>query len=258
MIGRRTALVAAAVSAAVVAAPVVLLGWTFSGGGEVIDGQELPGGARVVQDGYVSAFLLELPEGGAALVDAGNDPEGAAIRAALAQRGLSEGDVVALLLTHGHADHTAACARYPNATVYAASEELPLLAGEVGARSPVGRLFGAHPSPCAAPVGVRDGQVLPIGGVEVTAYLVPGHTRGSTAWLAGGVLFLGDSADATADGRLLGSKWLFSDDTDENARSLRALSDRLARDHADVRALAFAHTGTLGGLGPLTAFAAAP
>lgn len=44
----------------------------------------------------------------------------------------------------------------------------------------------------------------------VTSYLVPGHTDGSAAYLAGGTLYLGDSADSGKDGNVLPAKRLLA------------------------------------------------
>jgi glyoxylase-like metal-dependent hydrolase (beta-lactamase superfamily II) len=225
-----------------------LVGWTFSGMGSIEDGQVLPDGAIVVEDGYVSAFLVPLDGGRVALVDAGNDPSGAAIHAALQRQGRSESDVVAVLLTHGHPDHTAACARFPSATVYAGEPELPVLAGTAKTHGPLPGLFGPSPSPCRSPVGVTDGQAVDLGGKEAHAYAIPGHTAGSTAWRIDGVVFLGDGADATAGGELVGAKWVFSDDVAQSERSLSKLSDQVKREGAVVDALACAHSGTLPGV----------
>ena len=51
---------------------------------------------------------------------------------------------------------------------------------------------------------------------------------------------------------------MFSDSQAQDRASLAALDERLTRDKADVKAIAFSHSGLLtGGLAPLDAFAAA-
>ena len=244
---RNVLLGASGLGLVVVGAPVGVMVWTFTGNPPIEDGRTLPGGAVVVKDGYVSAFLIPLDEGKAALIDAGMDPEGAAIHAALGKLGRTEDGVVAVLLTHGHGDHTAACGRFPNAVVYAGQPELPILSGAAATHGPLPSLFGASPSACRAPAGVEDGQVIDLGGKEAHAYAIPGHTAGSTAWRVDGVVFLGDAADATTDGELVGAKWVFSDDVGESERSLAKLADQLKREGAVVDTLACAHTGVLPG-----------
>ena len=95
-----------------------------------------------------------------------------------------------------------------------------------------------------------------LGQISVRVFAIPGHTAGSAAYLVNGVLFLGDAADATSNGGLRGAPWLFSDDQAQDRASLVALPQRLSQEGADVKAIAFAHSGVLAnGLAPLMAFA---
>src|SRR5688572_2052033 len=142
---------------------LALVAWTFSGMKPLEDGAALPGGARVVADGFTSAVVLEAGEGKVALVDAGVDPAGTAVLAELGRRGLGADDVVAILLTHGHGDHVAGCPLFSNATTYAHRDELPLLRGEVRARSPVAPLVGRNDARCPNLVGLGDGDEVPLG-----------------------------------------------------------------------------------------------
>lgn len=255
--GRRIAVIVVGIALVVVGVPVALLGWTFSGMPPIEDGRILPGGARVVKDGYVSCFLVPEGNGRFLMVDACNDPAGTAIDAALTAAGAGRDAVDALLLTHGHPDHTALCAAFPNATVYALAAELPLLEGLTASRGPLPRLFGAMRSPCGPVTAVADGDTIPVGPLDVKVYAVAGHTAGSAAWRVSGVVYFGDAADAGTDGEIVPAKWLFTDDQAEGTRSLVALSARLDADQATVGALAFAHTGVLDGREALTRFAAA-
>jgi hypothetical protein len=66
-----------------------------------------------------------------------------------------------------------------------------------------------------------------------------------------GVLFFGDSADATLKGTMTSAKWLFSDDTGQNSQSLKSLAQRLSPRNDEIKMRVFAHTGKLDGFGPL-------
>jgi hypothetical protein len=68
------------------------------------------------------------------------------------------------------------------------------------------------------------------------------------------VLFLGDSAGSSKDGKILPAPWQFSDDPAQNRASLMALAERLRPSAAEVKALVPAHSGVLRGLEPLLAF----
>ncbi len=82
-----------------------------------------------------------------------------------------------ILLTHSHADHTAGLARL--------REEFHC------------RLFADEREPWledgAIDVPVVDGQEINVGKVRLTALSVPGHTPGSTTFLAPGHAFVGDT-----------------------------------------------------------------
>jgi glyoxylase-like metal-dependent hydrolase (beta-lactamase superfamily II) len=90
--------------------------------------------------------------------------------------------------------------------------------------------------------------------VSVKAYAIPGHTQGSGAFLINETLFLGDSAGGQSDGKVRGAPWVFSDNTEQNRASVRALAQRLKAENSSVKTLAFAHSGPLNGLEPLLNF----
>lgn len=225
---------------------------TFAGNGEVVDGREL-GSARTVKDGYVSLFMLDVGEGKVALIDAGNDPAATAILAELARRKLGPDTVSAIFLTHGHSDHVAGVSKFPNAAVYALADEVPLAEGRVAPKGPITGPIGPHPYAVKVSHALTDGSTVAVGRATVTTFAVPGHTRGSAAYLVDGVLFLGDSADADSSGRVHEAKWVFSEDQTENRRALTALVARLQPRAAEVRWLALSHSGVLEGFEPLAA-----
>jgi glyoxylase-like metal-dependent hydrolase (beta-lactamase superfamily II) len=212
----------------------------FGDNSPIVDGQEIVPGVHVVKDGFVSSVILDVGGGKVALVDAGHDDAAKAILAALSARGLNADAVSAIFLTHGHGDHTAGCKAFPSAQVFALSEEV----ARVGDAAKV-----SHP--------LKDGEAVDVGNLHVETFAVPGHTPGSAAFLARGVLFFGDSAGATKDGTVKRAVRLFSSDSKQNLESLKALEARLAPRAAEVKELAFAHTGPLAGFGPLEAFAKA-
>lgn len=180
---------------------------------------------RVV-DGVVSAYIVPLDATHVALVDCGMDPEAKALLAELTSRGFSADSVQAIFVTHRHGDHVGGCERFPNAKLYAFPD------GE------------SDPSITT----VTDGQVVTLGSVEVTAFGVPGHTPDSGAYLASGVLYLGDAAMLDKDGHtILASPMRFQGATHEpdrdklNVPPLLALHERIAK-RTDVVQLAFGHS----------------
>jgi glyoxylase-like metal-dependent hydrolase (beta-lactamase superfamily II) len=208
-----------------------------------------------VADGFSGIGVITIDSRQVALVDAGNDTAGEAILAELSRRQLGPDAVSAIFLTHGHADHIGAVPLFPKAQVLAIDAEAPLIEGRAGARGPLTRLFPVRPTGITVTRHLKDGDVVTIGDVPVRVYAVPGHTAGSAAYLADGVLFLGDSADVASDGTLNGAPWVFSDSQPENRASLARLEQRLVADGVKVMALVPAHSGASDGLAALTAFA---
>jgi len=236
-------------------AGAVILGSAFRGRQAITDRFEI-NGIRMVQDGFSSVAVVPIGQEEVALVDAGNDASGAAVLAELSRRGLGPEAVTAVLITHGHGDHIAGIAMFPNAEVMALEAEIPLVEGRASARGPLTRLFPARSTGIQVDRGLRDGETVLLGEIPVQVYAVPGHTGGSAAYLVNRVLFLGDSADATSEGQLRGAPWAFSDDAAQNRASLVRLHQQLTEEGAEVQAIAFAHSGVLvRGLAPLAAFA---
>ncbi|MGA3122339.1 MAG: MBL fold metallo-hydrolase [Polyangiaceae bacterium] len=211
----------------------------FGNNSPIVDGQLLAPGVETVKDGFVSVFMLDAGPGKVALIDAGKDGSGKAILAALARRGLTPAAVAAIFLTHGHGDHTAGCKLFPDAQVYALENEVSL----IGTAAKV-----TH--------ALNDGDTADVGDLHMEVFAMPGHTPGSAVYLARGVLFFGDSAGAAKDGTMMKAVPLFSKDPAQNVASLKALSARLQPRMAEIKTLAFAHTGPLVAVQPLFVFAA--
>ncbi len=251
---KRALKIAAVVLVLLVAIPAVPLVAAFWGTSDIQDGRELSAAVRVVKDGYTSAGMIDLGGGKIALVDAGNDAAGKAILAELTRRGAGPEAVTAILLTHGHPDHTAGCHLFPGAKIYALAAEVGLVEGRVAPPSPIGKVMGVKPSGITVSQTLADGETLTLGERQVRVFAVPGHTAGSAAYLIDGCLFVGDSAAGTTDGKIKAAPWLFSDDQAVNVASLRALAERLRPDAASVKFIVPAHSAVLEGLTPLLAF----
>jgi glyoxylase-like metal-dependent hydrolase (beta-lactamase superfamily II) len=217
----------------------------FGGNTDIVDGATPSPDVRIVKDGFVDFGVIDVGGGKVALVDAGNDPKGAALLAELSRRGLGPEAVVAIFLTHGHADHLAGAHLCPNATVYALQADVGLAEGREGSHGVLTGMIGVKPTGLHVRA-LTDRDVTTVGESQVRVFAVPGHTGGSAAYLVSSVLFLGDSAGMKTDGRLAGAPRAFSDDSKQNRAALKALADTLRPEQAQspIVAIVPAHTGT--------------
>jgi glyoxylase-like metal-dependent hydrolase (beta-lactamase superfamily II) len=133
-----------------------------------------PNASWMTLDGTNSWLLAEPGSDASVVVDPGPDDPGHL--AALVQGADELGTRIALvLLTHGHADHSAG------------ARSLHDLTG-----APVRALDPAHR---LGDEGLGDGQAVSVGGLELTVVATPGHTNDSLTFLlpADGALLTGDT-----------------------------------------------------------------
>ncbi len=173
-------------------------------------------------DGY--RYLVPVDDG-LVMIDAGFEPPTPIEREYLKGR-----RVLAIFVTHGHADHTLGIDAYEDddIPIYVSAKELPLVRGEAMWRAPVQQLFRAVLGASRATNArvVDDGAVITVGGRTFQAVALPGHTAGSTAWLMGDTLFSGDALLCDDSGALGFAPTLFSDDEAQMERSLGRLRER--------------------------------
>ena len=235
--------------------PVVTAFQRLSGYAQMVDGYTYDG-VRVVRDGVVSLFFIDLGSGDLALVDAGYDTTGKAIKKELDRRGAGLDAVKAILLTHGHIDHIGAVNNFPNAQVMVLGDDVDLAEGRARSRGFLSRLLPPNPTGIKVSRSLKDGAVFPLGNRWVRAYSIPGHTPGSAAFLIDDMLFVGDSAFAAKDGRMVQASWPFTDSIKASRRSVANLARRLECDGVSVKTIFFSHSSPLEkGLAPLLKFA---
>ncbi len=132
----------------------------------------------------LGAFLFTGPKGHV-LLD-GATPQGAAvIEANIAKLGFKLSDVKILLNSHAHFDHSGGLAQLKKDT----GAQLAVMEGDVSAVEG-GFYLGSEDVKAmgAPPVKVdrvlKDGDKVTLEGIELTANLTPGHSRGCTSWSA--------------------------------------------------------------------------
>jgi metallo-beta-lactamase class B len=174
----------------------------------------------------VTSFLITTPRGHI-LLDGGLPETVPIILRSIEKLGFKAADVRILINSHGHVDHAGGLAelkRVTGATFFATAGDVPLLA-RGGRDDPQFREKYPYP-PVYADRILRDGQTLVLGGVEITAHLTPGHTRGCTTWSmkAAGkdVLFL-CSPTVPSEYRIVGNP-LYPDAVSDYQRQFRVLN----------------------------------
>ncbi|HEY2903351.1 MAG TPA: MBL fold metallo-hydrolase [Polyangia bacterium] len=185
------------------------------------------------------------------LFDAGADPAGHPIDAILTALKAGHADVKDIFLTHGHFDHVAGALQFPDAKTYLGAGDVGLATGK---ETPDALLAKVMTAVMAAPPlpritnPLKEKTTIDVGGGKtVLAIPVPGHTRGSFAYLFDGVLFPGDIM-LLKEGRLEPTPSMFDAHPEENRASIRALKKQLADQTIDR--VCTAHGGcTPSGLG---------
>lgn len=132
----------------------------------------------------VSALLVTSPQGHV-LIDAPMESNAALIESNVRQLGFRVQDIRVILNSHAHPDHAGAIAQLARdsgavvrTTAAAASA---LKAGGNDPEDPQNGFGGRFPS-VAAVGDVKEGTVVRVGPLRLTAHETPGHTPGGTSW----------------------------------------------------------------------------
>ncbi len=137
---------------------------------------------------------LVIAEGRAFVVDPGADAD--KLTAAAAERGAK---IETVLLTHAHYDHIGAAAELQRggALIVLHKDDVPLVS------SFKNLAFYAHKTVYrfVPDVTVSGGETLDVAGVKVRVIHTPGHTAGGVCYVAGDVIFSGDTLFELSYGR---------------------------------------------------------
>jgi metallo-beta-lactamase class B len=175
-------LLAAALCASVFAAPVLAADW---------NGPQEPfalfGNTYYVGTAGLSSVLIT-SKAGHILIDGATPQAPAQIVQHIRQLGFRVEDIRYILTSHEHFDHAGGIAelqKLSGATVLASPEALKVLRTGLADKGDA-QYTGPDSLPPMTPVAklraVRDGEVVTLGPLAVTARFTPGHTRGGTSW----------------------------------------------------------------------------
>ena len=121
------------------------------------------------------------------LIDGAMPTSGPLVEASIRKLGFKPEEIRILLITHGHIDHVGTLAHFKKLSgaqvaLMSPDDELVKSGGKADF------LFGAEErfrfEPVTADRVLKDGDVVELGGVKLTARHTPGHTRGTTSWVA--------------------------------------------------------------------------
>ena len=110
-----------------------------------------------------------------------------------------EREIAAVLLTHGHFDHTGALSAFEGKPIYIHPADEIMLTDPVWS---VGFKFGDDEKRPAATNYVEEGTKLHLAGLDISVLHLPGHTLGGVAYRIGDSLFTGDTLFYHAYGRV--------------------------------------------------------
>jgi metallo-beta-lactamase class B len=132
----------------------------------------------------LGAFLITTSEGHV-LMNTGMPSSATMIEQSIRKLGLKPEDIKLMINGHAHADHAGAFAYFREK--YGA--KLAVMREDVAAMESGGRGDFKYADDLAYPAVkvdrvLRDGDTIRMGGVVLTAWLTPGHTRGATTWVA--------------------------------------------------------------------------
>jgi metallo-beta-lactamase class B len=142
----------------------------------------IAGNLHYVGTAGLSAFLITTPQGHI-LIDGAMPESGGMIARNVEALGFKPRDVRWLLNTHAHFDHSGGLAELKRLT----GARLAAMAGDRAALE-TGTYPGSESntalnfSPVKVDRVLKDGDVVSVGAVELTARLTPGHSEGCTSW----------------------------------------------------------------------------
>jgi glyoxylase-like metal-dependent hydrolase (beta-lactamase superfamily II) len=181
-----------------------------------------------VQDGHRSVFVV-FPEPrspqGIVLFDAGgSDSEDNPILEIIAEKNYDVADVSHIFLTHEHQSHIKGISLFPNAEIFALSEAMNQITQQGG----------------YVDTSLNSGDIIQVGSHSIEAFLVPGHSDGSSSFLINSTLIMGDSAISYMD-ETIGTM----EEDEISQQSLLSLGTFFAERASDVDIILFSHSGPL-------------
>lgn len=177
--------------------------------------QEIVEGVYSIKDSYVNLFLIKSGDKYIA-IDAGNNLE--SVKQEMEKLNIDHQKVVAVFLTHSHADHVGALELFKNATIYISKEEEQMINRQTSRFSIFKNKLNYDYEL------VEDNQIINISDLKIKGILTPGHTPGSMCYLINDkYLFTGDTMSLKS-GNVDVFNDFFNMDTKTQRKSLKKLT----------------------------------
>jgi len=173
----RTIAIAALLTLATSAAAAIPEAWT-----RPVEPFRIAGNVYYVGTADLGSFLIA-GDDGAILLDAPLEENAALILRNVEKLGFKPSDIRILVNSHAHFDHAggfAAVLAKTHAKLYMSAPDAELAAR--GGRNDFAFGDSVPYAPVTADRVVRDGDVVRLGNVSMTAMITPGHTKGCTTW----------------------------------------------------------------------------
>jgi metallo-beta-lactamase class B len=131
-------------------------------------------------------IYLIATKAGHILIDGGMPTSAPLIEASIRKLGFKPEEIRVLLITQGHVDHVGTLAHFKKLSgaqvaLMSPDDELVKSGGKTDFLFAADERFRFEP--VTADRVLKDGDVVELGGVKLTARHTPGHTRGTTSWL---------------------------------------------------------------------------
>ncbi|MEO5588506.1 MAG: MBL fold metallo-hydrolase [Gemmatimonadaceae bacterium] len=179
-------------------------------------------------------IYLARTSAGVIVIDLGWIGAEATLRKELEELVADAGDIAAVFLTHAHRDHIGGWRAVRGAPFVVAAPEAGFLVGtgvhaDVFSQLAEGLLGQVGPAPDEVDVQTFSADTAFVFGADtLRAFVVPGHTPGSAAYLFREVLFVGDAMYGRWDGTITAPRRIFTTDQALAVASITSLQQRIA------------------------------